>query len=58
MILGGVQSSTRLDMAVTPAVFFKFGQRAAEHYLARESGNPLDAIPAVATTATVPADSS
>jgi len=47
-ILGGLLSSTLLDMAVTPAVFFRFGRRAAEHYLARESGDPLDAIPAVA----------
>ncbi len=51
VILGGLLSSTLLDMAVTPAVFFQFGRRAAEHYLARESGDPLDAIPAVAATA-------
>jgi Cu/Ag efflux pump CusA len=51
VILGGLLSSTILDMAVTPAVFFRFGQRAAEHYLGRESGDPLDAIPAVAATA-------
>ena len=58
VILGGLLSSTVLDMAVTPAVFFKFGRRAAEHYLARESGDPLDAIPGIATTAAVPAESS
>jgi Cu/Ag efflux pump CusA len=52
VILGGLVSSTVLDMAVTPAVFFRFGRRAAEHYLARESGDPLDAIPAVAATRT------
>ena len=48
VILGGLLSSTLLDMAVTPAVFLKFGRRAAERYLAREAGDPLDAIPAVA----------
>ncbi len=58
VILGGLLSSTVLDMAVTPAVFFKFGRRAAEHYLARESGDPLDAIPAIATTTAVPLESS
>ncbi|MFQ5699764.1 MAG: efflux RND transporter permease subunit [Myxococcota bacterium] len=50
VILGGLLSSTLLNMAVTPALFFRFGRRAAEHYLARESGNPLDAISAVATS--------
>jgi len=49
VILGGLASSTLLDMAVTPAVFFRFGRRAAERYLAREQVDPLDAIPAVAT---------
>jgi CzcA family heavy metal efflux pump len=44
VILGGLVSSTLLDMAVTPAVFFQFGRRAAERALARESGDPLDAI--------------
>lgn len=58
VILGGLLSSTLLDMAVTPAVFFQFGRRAAEHYLARESGDPLDAIPAVAAVAAGPVDSS
>ncbi len=58
VILGGLLSSTLLDMAVTPAVFFKFGRRAAEHYLARESGDPLDAIPAVAATTAGPLESS
>jgi len=33
VILGGLVSSTILDMAVTPAVFFRFGRRAAERYL-------------------------
>jgi hypothetical protein len=35
-------SSTLLDTAVTPAVFFRFGRRAAERALAREAGDPLD----------------
>jgi len=43
VILGGLVSSTLLDMAVTPAVFFQFGRRAAERALAREAGDPLDA---------------
>lgn len=47
VILGGLISSTLLDMAVTPAVFFKFGRRAAEKYIQREQTDPLDAIPAL-----------
>ena len=39
-------SSMLLDMAVTPAVFFKFGRKAAEEYVAREEVDPLDAIEA------------
>jgi CzcA family heavy metal efflux pump len=46
VILGGLVSSTLLDMAVTPAVFLRYGRRAAERYLARERGDPLDAVPA------------
>jgi len=46
VILGGLISSTFLDMAVTPAVFFKFGRKAAEKYIQREQTDPLDAIPA------------
>ncbi len=44
VILGGLISSTFLDMAVTPAVFFKFGRRAAEKYLERAKVDPLDAL--------------
>ncbi|MBI3427937.1 MAG: efflux RND transporter permease subunit, partial [Acidobacteria bacterium] len=47
VILGGLISSTLLDMAVTPAVFFKFGRRAAEKYIVRDQTDPLDAIPAL-----------
>ena len=46
VILGGLFSSTLLDMAVTPAVFFRYGRGGAERYLAREAADPLDAIPA------------
>lgn len=49
VILGGLISSTFLDMAVTPAVFFKFGRRAAEKYIKREQTDPLDAIAALPT---------
>ncbi len=41
VILGGLVSSTFLDMAVTPAVFFRFGRRAAEQSLARHGSDPL-----------------
>jgi Cu/Ag efflux pump CusA len=36
-ILGGLVSATLLDMAVTPAVFYKFGRRSAEKYVARKN---------------------
>lgn len=40
VILGGLCSSTLLDMIVTPAIFYKFGQRALDKYLSthRASG--------------------
>ena len=41
VILGGLVSSTFLDMAVTPAVFFHFGRRAAEQSLARRGTDPF-----------------
>jgi len=44
VILGGLISSTILDMAVTPAVFFKFGRKASEKYIARENADPLDEV--------------
>lgn len=46
VILGGLISSTLLDLAVTPAVFLRFGRRAAERALARSRQDPLDAAPA------------
>lgn len=63
VILGGLVSSTILDMAVTPAVFYKFGRKAVERYIAREQVDPLDAIaplpsPPFAEKAHVPPGSS
>ncbi len=46
VILGGLISSTLLDMAVTPAVFLLFGRRAAELALLRHRRDPLDLVPA------------
>ncbi len=37
VILGGLVSSTLLDMVVTPAVFHRFGRRSAERYLSRKT---------------------
>ena len=51
VILGGLISSTLLDMAVTPAVFYKFGRKAAEEYVAREEVDPLDAVEAAPSRA-------
>ena len=39
VILGGLVSSTLLDMAVTPAVFYLFGEKAAKRYLTRKKGH-------------------
>lgn len=38
VILGGLISSTLLDTIVTPAVFYRFGRKSAEKYLAGASG--------------------
>ena len=38
VILGGLISSTLLDTIVTPAVFFRFGRKSAEKYLAENAG--------------------
>jgi CzcA family heavy metal efflux pump len=40
-ILGGLVSATLLDMAVTPAVFYKFGRCSAEKYVARKNIDPF-----------------
>ena len=45
VILGGLVSSTLLDMAVTPAVFLKFGRRAAERALENARRDPLGESP-------------
>ena len=37
VILGGLISSTLLDTIVTPAVFFRFGRKSAEKYLADQA---------------------
>lgn len=42
VIIGGLLSSTLLDMWVTPAVFFRFGRRSAERYLASHSSSQKD----------------
>ncbi|MDY7227129.1 efflux RND transporter permease subunit [Hyalangium rubrum] len=39
VILGGLVSSTILDMVVTPAVFYRFGRPAMEKYLARKQAS-------------------
>ncbi|HEX8077631.1 MAG TPA: efflux RND transporter permease subunit, partial [Chthoniobacterales bacterium] len=44
-ILGGLVSATLLDMAVTPAVFYKFGRRSAEKYIARQNIDPFELPP-------------
>ena len=43
VILGGLISSTFLDAAVTPTIFFHFGRRASEKSLTGVHADPLDA---------------
>ncbi len=43
VIIGGLVSSTLLDMAVTPAVFLLFGRNATVRYLRRKRGKDLAA---------------
>ena len=40
VIVGGLISSTLLNTIVTPAVFYRFGRKSAEKYLAGDSGQP------------------
>jgi CzcA family heavy metal efflux pump len=42
VILGGLVSSTLLDMAVTPAIFLAFGKNAAAKYLASQKLHPFN----------------
>ena len=51
VILGGLLSSTLLDMAVTPAVFFAFGRRAAEWVIESRGRDPIDELDRVPQTA-------
>ncbi len=37
VIVGGLLSSTFLDIVVTPVLFFKFGKKSAENYVLREN---------------------
>jgi hypothetical protein len=53
VIVGGLVSSTLLDMAVTPAVFLTFGRAAAERSLRHSREDPLDVV-TVATPASNP----
>jgi CzcA family heavy metal efflux pump len=50
VILGGLVSSTLLDMVVTPAVFYRFGRPALEKYLARKKAALEEEGAALATS--------
>ena len=54
VILGGLVSSTLLDMAVTPAVFYRFGRRAAQRALDHARRDPLDQAVNVSSSPTNP----
>jgi Cu/Ag efflux pump CusA len=41
VIVGGLLSSTFLDIFVTPALFFKFGKKSAESYVERENNQEV-----------------
>jgi CzcA family heavy metal efflux pump len=41
VILGGLASSTLLDMAVTPVIFYRFGRKASERYLSHSAKEEL-----------------
>lgn len=42
VIVGGLVTSTLLDIVVTPALFFRFGKKASEHYIQKTGIDPLD----------------
>jgi len=42
VIVGGLFSSTILDIFVTPAVFFRFGRRSAERLVASQGQSNLN----------------
>ena len=44
VILGGLISSTLLTMAVTPALFFKFGKPVAERVIAEREGRMKNTV--------------
>jgi CzcA family heavy metal efflux pump len=45
VILGGLVSSTLLDMMVTPAVFYLYGRKSAEDYVKRQALTPDPSSP-------------
>lgn len=56
VILGGLVSSTLLDMIVTPVVFYTFGKKALEKYLTRKHERIRPGLPESMARATVAAE--
>ncbi len=44
VIVGGLLSSTILDMWVTPAIFYKYGKKSAEDYILKQSEQKEDVV--------------